>query len=57
MNDNGYYHHPAISGDTVYFVSEDDAPARNATSLLTTSARTPRPVDSRVRLGAAVSIS
>jgi len=24
MNDHGYYHHPAISGDTVYFVSEDD---------------------------------
>ncbi len=24
MNDSGYYHHPAIGGDTVYFVSEDD---------------------------------
>jgi tricorn protease len=24
MNDHGYYHHPAICGDTVYFVSEDD---------------------------------
>ncbi len=24
MSDHGYYHHPAISGDTVYFVSEDD---------------------------------
>jgi WD40-like Beta Propeller Repeat len=24
MNDSGYYHHPAISGDTVYLVSEDD---------------------------------
>ena len=24
MNDGGYYNHPAISGDTVYFTSEDD---------------------------------
>jgi len=24
MSDHGYYHHPGISGDTVYFVSEDD---------------------------------
>jgi tricorn protease len=24
MNDKGYYNHPAISGNTVYFTSEDD---------------------------------
>ncbi|MFZ1887881.1 MAG: S41 family peptidase [Candidatus Binataceae bacterium] len=24
MNDHGYYHQPAISGDKIYFVSEDD---------------------------------
>jgi tricorn protease-like protein len=23
MNDSRYYHHPAIGGDTTYFVSED----------------------------------
>lgn len=24
MSNSGYYHHPAIGGNTVYFVSEDD---------------------------------